>query len=357
MILASDALPGGIGRPCTRRSAMSAGMLLAAGTLTGCALGLARVSHPSGKTVRLIVDNDFGGDPDGLFLLAHLLLSPSVDLPLVIGSHYRDFGEADLVPDKSAASVGKARELLRYFPAFLHPPLVAGRAGPLATMESAETSPATAAIIREAVRADGTMPLFYAAGGSLTELALALKAEPAIARRLTLVWIGGAEHPDLAAPPPGPGEPEYNFSLDPVAARVVFNQSDIEIWQIPRNAFRQMLVSLAELDSLAHGSAVGRYLRDQVLASKARLARNLPAHVFTSGETFTLGDTALVTLAALRSAFQPDSASSSYQVRPTPLLAEDGSYLPNPAGRPMRVYSTVDAGLTWRDFVAKLRGR
>ena len=30
--------------------------------------------------MRVIVDNDFGGDPDGLFQLTHLLLSPSVEI-------------------------------------------------------------------------------------------------------------------------------------------------------------------------------------------------------------------------------------------------------------------------------------
>ena len=37
--------------------------------------------------MRVIVDNDFGGDPDGLFQLAHILLSPSVDVRAIIGSY------------------------------------------------------------------------------------------------------------------------------------------------------------------------------------------------------------------------------------------------------------------------------
>ena len=36
---------------------------------------------------RVIVDNDFSGDPDDLFQLAHHVLSPSVEIPVVIGSH------------------------------------------------------------------------------------------------------------------------------------------------------------------------------------------------------------------------------------------------------------------------------
>jgi hypothetical protein len=39
--------------------------------------------------MRVIVDNDFSGDPDGLFQLAHLVLSPSVDIRAIIGSHLK----------------------------------------------------------------------------------------------------------------------------------------------------------------------------------------------------------------------------------------------------------------------------
>jgi purine nucleosidase len=70
-----------------------------------------------------------------------------------------------------------------------------------------------------------------------------------------------------------------------------------------------------------------------------------------------LGDTALVTLTALQSPFQPDSSSSKYVIKSTPMLALDGSYTENPSGRPMRVYSSIDANLTWRDFTAKIRRR
>ena len=39
--------------------------------------------------MRVICDNDYSGDPDGLYQLAHHLLSPSVDVRFVIGSHLR----------------------------------------------------------------------------------------------------------------------------------------------------------------------------------------------------------------------------------------------------------------------------
>jgi purine nucleosidase len=39
--------------------------------------------------LRVIVDNDFSGDPDGLFQLAHQLWSPSVEVRGIIGSHLK----------------------------------------------------------------------------------------------------------------------------------------------------------------------------------------------------------------------------------------------------------------------------
>src|SRR4051794_37336283 len=42
---------------------------------------------PAGPRVRVISDNDYAGDPDGLFQLAHHALSPSVELRAVLSSH------------------------------------------------------------------------------------------------------------------------------------------------------------------------------------------------------------------------------------------------------------------------------
>jgi hypothetical protein len=38
---------------------------------------------------RIITDNDYAGDPDGLMQLAHHLLSPSVEIRGIISSHLR----------------------------------------------------------------------------------------------------------------------------------------------------------------------------------------------------------------------------------------------------------------------------
>ncbi len=138
--------------------------------ITGCVPHLAIRPVQANPAVRVIVDNDFGGDPDGLFMLSHLMLSPSVALPLVVGSQYRDFGEADLIRDKGAASARKANELLGLFPPVLRPPVIAGADTPIDANGGRVTSPASDAIIAEAMRGGEDAPLFYAAGGSLTTM-------------------------------------------------------------------------------------------------------------------------------------------------------------------------------------------
>lgn len=300
---------------------------------------------------RVIADNDFSGDPDGLFQLAHHLLSPSVTIPLVIGSHLHAdeaWGDRQHQAARAAAKASELAALIRGDPG---PSVIAGAEAAIASRSGWHPSPATEAIVREAMRSDTRLPLYYCAGAGLTELALAWLSEPAIAKRLKLVWIGGPEHKGLAYPPPGKPQPEYNLTIDRLAAQILFDESGIEIWQVPRDAYRQMLIGLAELDELAAQSgALGRWLKAQLDGIMAAVGPS-----FSLGETYALGDSPLVTLTALQSAFEPDPSSSRYALRPTPQIGDDGGYRANPRGRPMRVYTQIDTRLTFGDMAAKFR--
>jgi inosine-uridine nucleoside N-ribohydrolase len=158
--------------------------------------------------LRVVSDNDYAGDPDGLFQLVHLLRSPSVDVRGVIGSHLAPgdpFDASDRTADHALREIRRVLELLgREVEA------VAGANRGLADERAPAPSAGAELIVREALRTDTDLPLFVTLGGGLTELASAYLMEPAIAGRLTAVWIGGPEHPGLGAPAfPGSG-PEYN---------------------------------------------------------------------------------------------------------------------------------------------------
>src|SRR5215510_10260310 len=62
--------------------------------------------------MRIIIDNDFGGDPDGLFQLVHHLLSPSVEIRAIIGSHLRPGDGWDPSNETAAHAKQKAEEVL-----------------------------------------------------------------------------------------------------------------------------------------------------------------------------------------------------------------------------------------------------
>ena len=300
---------------------------------------------------RVIIDNDFSGDPDDLFQLVHHVLSPSVQITAVIGSHLSPSDPFDSSCVQAENAVRIVRETLALMGREANYPVLLGSNAGLTRGDVAIPTEAAEAIVSEAMRTDTSLPLYVALGGGMTELASALLMEPRIADRLTAVWIGGGEHAALAVPPPGADPVEYNLNIDVTAAQTVFNHSTIPIWQVPRDVYRQCLVSQAELDTRVRPMGpLGAYLHERVQAVSDRAAddgRNL-------GETYVLGDSPLVLVTALQSAFQPDSSSSTHVTMPTPCLTDDGSYAANPSGRPLRVYTCVDQRLMFDDFYAKL---
>jgi inosine-uridine nucleoside N-ribohydrolase len=297
---------------------------------------------------RVISDNDYSGDPDGLFQLVHLLLSPSVDVRGVIGSHLAPGDVFDPSENTALNALHETRRVIELLGSRRDIEAVAGSDRGLADTRTPVPSRGAEMIVREAMRTDTELPLFVTLGAGLTELASAYLMEPAIAGRFTAVWIGGPEHPGLGAPAFSGSDPEYNLNIDIAAARVVFNDSGIDLWQVPRNVYRQCLASMTELAArVAPAGRIGSHLYAALVAVGKRDARNL-------GETYILGDSPLVLLTALQSPYEPDTTSSRFALLPCPRIAADGSYEPRPDGREIRVYTRVDVRLMLEDLFAKL---
>lgn len=298
---------------------------------------------------RVIVDNDFAGDPDGLVQLAHHLLSPSVEVRGIIASRLVPLSPRVTVGETVESGSRAVLELLEAMDLDAAHLLLRGSEEALAGPGAPRRSAGALAIVAEAMSED-PRPLVVACGAGLTELASAYLIEPAIADRLTAVWIGGPEYPGGPPAPPGALTPEYNVGIDVTAARVVLEDSPIPLWQVPRDVYRQCLVSRAELTARV-GSAgpAGEFLDDRI----QRVLDTLAAAHGGTRETFVLGDSPLVLLTALLTAFEPDTASSPSVLRGAAHLADDGS-LRHAHGRPIRVYTAVDTRLIVEDLVAKL---
>ncbi|MBQ7019568.1 MAG: nucleoside hydrolase [Bacteroidales bacterium] len=300
--------------------------------------------------MRVIIDNDFSGDPDGLFQLVHHMLSPSVDIRGIIGSHLTAHAGFDNSGNSAEKACRKAETVLKTMgirPVF---PIIEGAPGPMTDIGSPIESDGAALIIKEALRTDTDMPLYVVCGAGLTNVASAFLLCPEIQDRFTLIWIGGQEYDAL--PPPGHSIPEYNLNLCIPAAQVVFNQSKISIWQVPRNAYRQCIYSVSELmTDIYPCGKTGEMLAGEILGLMAELKQ----YGNRMGEVYIMGDNPLVLLTALQTGFEPDPASSHYQMRQAPFITSEGTYRHRPDGRWIRVYDLLDNRLMFKDLVSKLK--
>lgn len=304
--------------------------------------------------MRVIIDNDFSGDPDDLFQIVHHLLCPSIEIVGIIGSHLAVVDKYDSSKRQAENAVAKMHEVLEVMGLAGDYPVVQGSNVALSDGETPIPTAASEMIVAEAMRTDSALPLYVLCGGGLTEIASAWLTEPRIGERLTVAWIGGREYPDLGPPPsPGAVKTEYNLNIDRTAAQVIFNKADMPLWQVPRNLYRQFLMSYAELATRVrpHGAA-GQYLYKAIEHEMTVTYHNTPAG--GHGETYVMGDSALVTLSALHSTFQPDPSSSWHVQRPAPIITDEGLYLDNPRGRPIRIYTNMDVRLTFEDLYQKL---
>lgn len=301
--------------------------------------------------MRIIIDNDFSGDPDGLFQLVHHLLSPSVEIRAIIGAHLKKGDGFDRSNETAANAKKKVEEVLSIMNLGKTFPVLQGSNLALLNDSMPQRSDAAEAIIKEAMRTDTKLPLYMVCGAGLTDIASAYLLEPKIADHLILIWIGGPEYPELASPPPGYTSLEYNLAIDVKAVQVIFNRSAIPIWQIPRNAYRQALMPYSSLLlKVKTQGKIGRYLTNSLEAvMKMSIKYN-----FNIGETYIVGDSPLVLLTALQSSFEPDPSSSFYALRPSPLINDQGLYEVNHKGRNIRVYTHLDMPLLLDDFYSKL---
>lgn len=260
-----------------RQFLRSAAVGLAAGLPAVRAVAQAEPRIPQQPRARVIVDNDFAGDPDGLAALAHQLLSPSTRVTLITSSALEPkFTEQGLAGRGAAAGRDEVLELFRQA-GIAGPPVHAG-----SERFSLGPSAAARAIVAEAKR-DDPLPLFLTCGGPLTNVAAALRLDPSIARRMTLVWIGGGNYPA--------GGWEYNLVTDLPAAREVIERRDVPLWQVPQAAYRQVMYGIAELTAdLRTISPFSRWLYEQFTR---------PPSFVKLGGTWPLGDHPLVLLTAL----------------------------------------------------------
>ena len=308
-----------------------------------------------GGRVKVLVDNDLCGDGDGLFHLVHQLLCSSSDVRGIVGAHVgarsqawgQSSGEA-AARNNAEISVSRAQEILEMLGKAGTIPVRTGAPGPMADSKTPIESEGAKFIVEEARKATPERPLYLLFGGPLTDIASAWLMDPSISKTVILLWIGGQEYPFGHPFPPeylrGNNLVEYNLRLDVKAAQTVFNQSDLTVWQIPRDVYRQSLYSMAELDDkIAPLGKVGAYLSGK-LGGFAR-----------SADTYVLGDSPLCLISTLTTTFEPGAAGCFFETTAAPYITDEGLYDFTRAGREIIVYKSIDTRLLFGDMESRIR--
>lgn len=288
---------------------------------------------PQEKQVRLITDTDAKNEADDQFAVVQALLSPKMDNVGLIAAH---FG-IDRVADAMEASYHELETILDKMHFQKEGLLYHGAPHALPNKTTPVVSEGAELMVHEAMK-DDPRRLFVIFLGPLTDLASAYLMEPRIANRLTAIWIGGGIYPS--------GSPEFNLGNDVNAANVVFS-SKIELWQVPKNVYEMMPVSLAELQVRVRPyGEIGKYLFDQLVAhSQEDIPRKSD---FRTGETWVLGDSPAVGLILYEHRFEFDWV-------PAPYITQEQAYVHTGTNRPIRVYKSIDSRLILEDMYAKLQ--
>ncbi|MFH8251168.1 nucleoside hydrolase [Microbacterium sp. B2969] len=276
---------------------------------------------------RLVVDNDWAGDPDGLVALAHHFLADAAVVRAVTSTSIAMEG-LPYAAGNPAREI--ARELVQRLGVTDPPPVSAD-----VQMRFDELDGPTdgARLILDEAGRDDPLPLTLVCGGPLTNIASALREDPTLADRADLVWIGGGGYPD--------GAWEYNLAVDVPAAQLVFNESRIGVTQVPQHTYRQCAMSIVELEmGLRAAGAFGAWLYDCFTSPPdfVRIAGNWP-----------MGDSPPVLLTALT------TESSVLREVDTPWIDDDGGYARHPDPRPLTLVETVDVRLLFADFFARVQ--
>ncbi|MGN1219514.1 MAG: nucleoside hydrolase [Candidatus Cryptobacteroides sp.] len=299
------------------------------------------------RRTKVIVVNDLCGDADGLFATAHQLLCKSINVRGIIGTHLSPRGGFTNASNTAQASVDKANELLDIMGMSGKVKVATGACEKMMAPGKPQDSEGARLIIDEALQCSPEHPLYVLVGGPLTDIASALLINPEISKNIIIVWIGGQEY-DFGHQKPwgGISDVEYNLNLSIAAGQMIFNDSDVRLWQVPRDAYRRCLYGMDEIKlKITPYGRLGEYL-DASLGGVKR---------FAAKEEYVLGDSPLVLLSSLQTFFEPDTASSDFVEVNAPYITDEGLYDFSRPGRKIRVYTTLDTSLMFRDMETKIQ--
>jgi hypothetical protein len=159
-----------------------------------------------------VLSTDCGVEMDDQWALAHLLLSPEIDLRAVITSHASSIGFS------SATSAKKAAEVISYVlppGASSRPPVMAGSDSPLQNGTSPRENAGVDFLLRLSRSFSAPRRLVIFITGAGTDVASAILKDPSFVNRISVVAMGFNDWPA--------GGDGFNVKNDPLAWQVILD--------------------------------------------------------------------------------------------------------------------------------------
>jgi len=294
---------------------------------------------PDQKKIRMIVSTDCKNEADDQFALAHHLMTPKFIVTGIVGGHFnlnpQEYGHGNT----AQASVDEAEKILKLMELDDMYTVWKGSEYPLIDEFTPSRSEGANFIIEEAMRED-SHPLYIACQGAITDLASAILIRPEICKRMTAIWIGGGDYPK--------GGFEFNLLQDVAAANVVM-KSEMPVWQVPISVYKQMSVTLAELQlQVKPYGDIGKYLFEQMVEFNNKRADD---NHWPHGEIWGLGDSP--TIGVLLEELEKNDMYE--EISAPKINYKDLSYQFDQGYRKIRVYKQLNTRTTLSDFYAKLQ--
>ena len=299
----------------------------------GLLMGMIGSSTLAADRRPVVITTDIGTEIDDLWAIAHLTLSPELEVKGIVTTHAPNLAEP---PAESSSKF--AMELMAKLPERFRVPVLAGMNHPLTNTTVPPMSPGVEFLI-EAAKANGpNNRLTVVVLGAATDVASALLIDPTWADRITIVAMGFDNYPKGGDP--------WNVKNDPIAWRILLGSAApiaVGDTEVTRKELRmtpdRAHTLLAQLPEPG-GLLLARF--DAFMAHNAKLAQR------ETGSQIVWPIWDEVVPAVLFGA-------AKVETRPRPRLKDDlGFDLENPRGT-IDWVTAIDDGKLWGDLVTKIR--
>jgi inosine-uridine nucleoside N-ribohydrolase len=274
---------------------------------------------------------------DDQWALAHLLLSPEIDLQGIITTH------AASVQLSAATTQMQAVQVIEHVsPDRLRSlPVLAGSDVPLQDRKTPRRNVGVDLLLRQSRTFSQSHRLVVFVIGAATDVASAILLDPSIAKRVTVVAMGFNDWP-------AGGDP-FNVKNDPLAWQVVLDSEVPVVVGSSAVTSRGLRLTRDEAATLMrpHGP-VGEYLHSLFEGWMKRMPAAMLQQITGTPETWVVWDEVVVAY-ALGMARGNDV--------PRPQLQSDLSFAHPETSRRITWLTEIDTQRVWRDFTKKIDAR